>query len=145
MGLPAAQAAAISVTTAAKVILPRRLDEVKEYADSLAPDADVEAQHELRRSLRRVRYTLETLSVCFAQPVKPFVKQLVEMQDLLGEMQDRTVLDEATHRCFGHTLPDDVARFNEHGVRRRRYLLGRVRSAWAKAEKDGFWDELRAF
>lgn len=143
LGIPGANASGISVETAARVILPRYLEAVTAHAGSLGEGGEEEEQHELRKSLRRVRYALETLSVCFDKPVKPFVKRLVEMQDALGEMQDRTVLLEHTRSCFGKELPEDVAAFVEHGERRRRHQLGKVRAAWAKSEKDGVWDELR--
>lgn len=144
LGLPAAHGTSASLQTVAFTLLPRRIDEVFSHAPSLEPGADVEEQHELRKALRRVRYTLETLSVCYQSNPRPFIKKLVQMQDVLGEMQDRAVLEEATRQCFGSDLPPDVALFNEHGINRRRYLLGRIRSLWDASEKDGFWGELRA-
>jgi CHAD domain-containing protein len=144
LGLPGANAAITPLDVAARLILSRYLEEVKEHAPSLKGGGDEEEQHELRKSLRRVRYALETLSVCFDTPVKSHVKRLVEMQDLLGEMQDRAVLVEHTRHCFGKSLPEDVADFVDHGERRRRNRLGRVRAAWVKSQSDGFWDELNA-
>lgn len=143
LGLPAANAAAISCKTAAAVILPRRLDEIQLHAVSLEPGADREAQHELRKSLRRLRYTLETTSVCFQTPVKPAIKTLVLLQDLLGEMQDRTVLQETSARAFPAEIPPDVQDFNLHGDRRRSYLLGRVRTLWKETTSHGFWEDLK--
>ncbi len=141
-GLPAADGAQISLETAAKLILPRRLDEVKAHAGALQPGADPEAHHDLRKSLRRLRYTLETLSVCFNEPVKPHIDTLVEMQDLLGEMQDREVLAGATAQCFGKNEPEEVELFNAHGTKRVSYLLGRVRAKWDDSEKEGLWEKL---
>lgn len=144
LGLPGASGAQISLETAAHLILPRRLEEVFAHTESLQPGGTDEEQHELRKSLRRVRYTLETLSVCFPKPVKPFVKTLVELQDLLGDMQDGAVLLEAANRAFGDSPPPDIEEFHAHNEHRRRYLLGRVRSKWEEHEKAGFWGELAA-
>lgn len=144
MGLPAADGATISLETAAKIILPRRLEEALSHAASLEPGADPEAHHDLRKSLRRLRYTLETLSVCFAKPVKPLVAKLVEMQDLLGEMQDREVLAQTTAQCFGKDEPEEIIAFNAHGTKRVSYLLGRVRTKWEEASKEGLWNELKS-
>lgn len=144
LGIPAARAASMSYRDAAKIILPQRLEEVFAHADSLQPEADPEEQHELRKSLRRVRYTLETMSVCFEKPVKSFVKTLVGLQDTLGEMQDRTVLSDVTHRIFKGELPEDVQQFNHHGELRREDLLGSTRASWQKVQGNGFWDQLRA-
>lgn len=143
LGIPAAKVAPLSFSEAAKIILPQRLEEVFSHETSLQPEGDPEEQHELRKSLRRVRYTLETMSVCFAKPVKSFVKTLVGLQDTLGEMQDRTVLAEVTHRVFKGDLPEDVEQFNRHGELRRGDLLGSTRAAWQKAQGNGFWNELR--
>ena len=142
MGLPAADGTTISLDTAAKLILPRRLDEVKAHAGALEPGAHPEAHHDLRKAIRRTRYTLETFSVCFEGEVKPFIDKLVDMQDLLGEMQDREVIAQTCAQCFGKNEPDAVADFNEHGTRRVSYLLGRVRTKWEESEKDGLWQQL---
>ena len=143
LGLPAAEGAGISLTTAAHLILPRHLDSVLSYSEALEPGGDPEEQHDLRKALRRLRYSLESLSVCFDRPVKPYVKLIVDLQDTLGEMQDRVVLQDEIGRAFGQQLPEDIAGFSVHSDRRRRYLLGHVRSLWDKAQTDGVWGELR--
>ena len=100
--------------------------------------------------LRRVRYTLETLSVAWEEPVKPHVKTLVDIQDVLGEMQDRAVLREKIAHAFGDgwtedggSPPDDINLFLAHGDSRRRYLLGRARTSWKKMNESGFLEHLR--
>ncbi len=145
LGLPAAKVEPMAYRDAAKIILPRRLDEVFSHEGSLHEEAHPEEKHELRKSLRRVRYTLETMSVCFPKPIKPMVKKLVEMQDVLGEIQDREVLKATTTRLFGSKMPADVAEFNAHGTRREEELLGEVRGLWKKAEAGRLWLDLRAF
>lgn len=143
LGLPGAYSAAqLSTGEAAKRILPARLDEALSLGNALT-EGDEEAQHELRRTLRRIRYTLETLSPCFDKPIKKSVKRLVELQDLLGEMQDRVVLQE----WLAHSSKDvsgDVEAFAQHGVRRREELLEEVRSLWRKRKNEGLWNELRS-
>ncbi len=142
LGLPAADGTTITLQTAAHIILPRRLDEVKAHASSLEPNAHPEAHHDLRKAIRRVRYTLETLSVCFEADVKPYVDKLVAMQDLLGEMQDREVIAQTCAQCFGKGEPEAIVAFNAHGTKRVSYLLGRVRTKWDEADKAGLWKEL---
>ncbi len=145
LGIPAAKSSEISYRDAAQSVLAMRIDEVFTHAGSLLEGAEEEEQHELRKSLRRVRYTLETMSVCFPKPIKPFVKTLVEMQDTLGEMQDRAVLQNVVNRAFGtQKRPADVARFLAHGEKRKSYLLGQTRTLWKAAQSQGVWDELRA-
>lgn len=143
LGIPAVKSNPLSTFDAAQLLLKSRIDEVFSHEKSLEKGAEEEEQHELRKSLRRVRYTLETLSVCYAKPVKPFIKTLVEMQDTLGEMQDRAVLQDVVNRVFGEKRPEDVAQFVAHGDKRREELLGKTRILWKKARDKGFWNELR--
>ena len=142
LGLPAAPAAAISVSTVARVLLQARLEELELGAAALEPGAHPEALHELRKSLRRLRYTLENFTVCFERPVNPYHEFIVALQDLLGEMQDRTILTETTARAFGDNLPADVVTFNLHSTRRASYLLGQVRHKWRVAADTSLWQEL---
>lgn len=142
LGLPGAfSASQTSLEDTAKTILSARLEEAISLGDLLEGDEE-EAHHDLRKSLRRVRYTLEMLAPCFNKSVKKQVKQLVEMQDLLGEMQDRTVLDEWLDHSFKHA-PDDVEAFAKHGHKRHDELLAEVRTLWKKRESEGLWIGLK--
>jgi len=143
LGLPAAESAGISLVTAAGLILPRQLDNIVSHSQALEPGTEPEEQHDLRKALRRLRYSLESLSVCFEAPVKPYVKLIVDLQDTLGEMQDRVVLQDEVRRAFGHQVPEDILDFGLHSERRRRYLLGHARKLWEQARTDGVWGELR--
>jgi CHAD domain-containing protein len=152
LGLPGAAAPDVSLSEIAHHLLPIRLDEIVSHADSLEDGHAEEEQHELRKSLRRLRYTFETLGPCFAQDVKPFIKELVRLQDLLGEMQDRAVLHEKALQAFGiaagstpdvDILPADVATFLKYGTNRRARLLGQVRKEWHAHEESGFFEKLR--
>ena len=142
LGLPGVfSSAEIALEPLAKQVLAARIEESVALGSSLR-DGDEEAQHELRRTLRRVRYTLETFSPCFDKAIKKPVKQLVELQDLLGEMQDRTVLQEWLDKSFGKVAPKDIKAFAEHGHKRREELLEEVRGLWKKREESGLWESL---
>ena len=143
LGLPGIYSLShIELEPVAKQILGARVEESIALGSSLQ-NGNEEAQHELRRTLRRVRYTLETFSPCFDKGIKKSVKQLVELQDLLGEMQDRTVLQEWLDKSFGKGAPDDIKAFAQHGVKRREELLEEVRALWTKREETGLWESLR--
>jgi len=145
LGLPGVfSLSEVALEPLAKQVLKARVEESVALGSSLQ-NGDEEAQHELRRTLRRVRYTLETFSPCFDKQIKKPVKQLVELQDLLGEMQDRTVLQEWLDKSFGKHAPDDVKSFSEHGIKRREELLEEVRALWIKREQSGLWENLRSF
>ncbi|RYX85591.1 CHAD domain-containing protein [bacterium] len=141
LGLPGAFSAAdLSLDEVAHTLLPARVQEALAHGSALT-GGDDEAQHELRKSLRRVRYTLETFSTCFDRSIKKPVKQLVELQDSLGEMQDRTVLSDWLDKSFKHA-PEDVQAFAEHGEKRRQKLLEDVRELWKKRIDEGLWENL---
>jgi CHAD domain-containing protein len=155
LGLPAAFAPHISLSEIARRLLPIRLDEILSHASSLEETHVEEEQHELRKSLRRLRYTFETLGPCFAGDAKPFIKILVRLQDLLGEMQDRAVLHEKALQAFGieagstpdtkaaGDLPEDVSAFLQYGKNRRARLLGQVRKEWHAQQDAEFFEKLR--
>lgn len=156
LGLPGANAPDISLTEIAHKLLPIRLDEIASHADSLEDGHAEEEQHELRKSLRRLRYTFETLAPCFNSDIKPIVKKLVALQDLLGEMQDRAVLHTKALEAFGarggstpeatlpETIPEDVAAFLKYGSDRRGRLLSQVRALWKTHQDENFFENLRA-
>ncbi len=142
LGLPGLYSLSqIQLEPLAKRVLHQRIEESVALGSSLQ-NGDEEAQHELRRTLRRLRYTLETFAPCFDKPIKKPVKQLVELQDLLGEMQDCTVLQEWLDKSFGKGAPEDVEAFVEHGNKRREELLEEVRVLWTKREEGGLWEGL---
>jgi CHAD domain-containing protein len=142
LGLPGMDAPPLLLGEAAKLILRARLDDVFALAPGLAQSVDVELHHDFRKSLRRLRYALETLGVCFSVSLKEPLKTLVAAQDVLGEMQDRSVLEETARRAFGDEIPEDVTAFLHFGELRRRRLLGQAR-AWWKAEETGVMQQLR--
>ena len=144
LGLPAASGASLSMKNAADIVLERRLNEVLARSDALEAGRDEEEQHELRKSLRRLRYSLETFAPCLSESPKEKIKTLVEMQDILGEMQDRAILQETATRAFGKQFPPAIEKFLAHGTQRRRHLLGKIRGVWNDAREAGFWDDVRA-
>ena len=134
LGLPGIDAPAPTLREAAHLILRARLDDVFALAPGLAQDDDVEQHHDFRKSLRRLRYALESLGVCFETPLKPMVKELVAAQDVLGEMQDRSVLAATAQRAFANDLPEDVRTFLQFGEARRQQLLVEARAWWKTGE-----------
>ncbi len=158
LGLPGAVAPDVSLSEIAHRLLPTRLDEISSHASALDETSEEEEQHELRKSLRRLRYSFETLGPCFTKDVKPLAKELVGLQDLLGEMQDRSVLHETALQAFGlkmaeagstpsaedDGLPEDVVKFLKYGANRRARLLTQVRKEWRAKQESDFFEKLRA-
>lgn len=148
LGLPAAIAPEVLLRETARRLLPIRVEEVLALQSTLDNDDDELGHHELRRALRRLRYTLETLGPCYnatSDEIKNHLRTLVALQDLLGEMQDRAVLHEKAGACFGKprsTLPPDIAAFLAYGENRRNILLSEVRVLWREHSEQNFFESL---
>ena len=136
----------VALSDAAKQVLALRVDEALAMGHVLQ-SSDEEEQHNLRKSLRRLRYTLEAFAPAFTKP-KPLVKNLVAMQDELGEMQDRSVLRAMLLDCFQvekiDKLPSDAREFAQFGEQKRDELLQKMRATWDERIEQGFWDSMRA-
>lgn len=139
LGLPGASGPNPPLKEAVQPIIPRRKAEVLSHAPSLDDPHDEFGQHELRKSLKRLRYTLEFFAPCFDGEVKDYVKQITQLQDTLGEMQDRSVLHEKVIEAFGKDQgqwPEDVTNFMRYGTGRRRRLLTQARGQWTKLNEE---------
>ncbi len=153
LGLPAAETSmstpSMTLRQAAQQILPQRVEEVLGHTSALQNPDDAEGHHELRKSMKRLRYSLEFFAPCAAQPVKKHVKTLTKLQDLLGEMNDRHVLSQQAARAFGqaaheyseeddNVFPNDVVAFMKYGENRAQRLLQQVSSQWQKLESENW-------
>ncbi len=150
LGLPAASGANPTLKEALETIMPQRRAEVLEHASSLENPEDELGQHELRKALKRLRYTLEFFAPCFGKSVKSRIKQITELQDTLGEMQDRTVLQAELRAAFDlgkkdgeDQFPPDVQDFVTFGHTRRAQLLHQARTQWQKLNVETIAEDLR--
>jgi CHAD domain-containing protein len=139
LGLPAASGANLPLKEAVQTLIPQRKAEVLGYVPSLDNPEDEFGQHELRKSLKRLRYTLEFFMPCFEGETKDWVKRITQLQDTLGEMQDRSVLHEKVVAAFGEDQtqwPLDVTNFMRYGAERKQRLLTKARGQWAKLNEE---------
>jgi CHAD domain-containing protein len=135
LGLPAASGPNPPLKEFAHSLIPPSRAEALSHAPSLENPLDEEGQHELRKSLKRLRYALEFFAPCFTEPPQQQIRQITQLQDTLGEMQDRSVLQQSIRRAFGEDeahWPDDVTAFVRYGAMRRRRLLTVARKQWAE-------------
>src|ERR1035437_10505579 len=75
----------------AQLVIGVRLDEFLSWAPALEDELRVKDLHNMRICAKRLRYALEVFQVGFPA-AKPFVKQLSDMQDALGDIHDLDVL-----------------------------------------------------
>jgi CHAD domain-containing protein len=82
---------------AGKVILSKRFKALIKNIRAYFNDESVERLHEIRISLRRLRYTLEVFYCCFDSKIFfPFYKSIEHLQDLTGNVRDLDVFKENT-------------------------------------------------
>lgn len=119
-----------------------RLGEVLAYQEWVQ-DQDPRILHQLRISIKRLRYTLEFFEVALQPPVGPVIEQLKSFQDHLGDLQDAVVaiqmLEVYLEALGGADLQSPSAPAETAGVRsylnakvtERDRLLSSFPEAWA--------------
>ncbi len=88
---------------AACVILENRLNTVLDSVNEFKSTGEVEALHDLRIAIRRLRYPLETLMACLdRKKALQFIQELNLLQDAAGTARDLDVLIERLHGDEGN-------------------------------------------
>ena len=72
----------------ARRVLAVRIEEVYAYDGTIADPARVTELHDMRIAFKRLRYLLEIFGVAFTEDLDPFLEQVKELQDLLGDIHD---------------------------------------------------------
>lgn len=103
---------------------------------------DVAARHALRIRVKRLRYGCEFFASSFPRAsVRPYVKSLEALQDILGELNDVAVARRLLQKLPPHSAKTPVNR--ELALRERR-LIASLEPAWAAFEKRrAFWKARR--
>jgi triphosphatase len=114
---------------AAPDLVGNRRRKVRKQGDSLDPSSPPEDFHTLRIRTKRLRYAVEFLSPLAPKPSRRYVRQLVALQDCLGEHQDAQVAKAHIREMVDQEdLPVGAV-----------FLLGRVSERYARRA-----EELRA-
>lgn len=81
-----------------RTAIKKSIDEFVELSRALANPSDAPALHRLRIAAKRLRYALEFFGVCWGKKLKPYAKQIAEMQTFLGELHDADVwIEQLSH------------------------------------------------
>ena len=72
----------------ARRVLTVRIDEVFAYDAAVRDPANVKDLHDLRIACKRLRYLLEIFGIAFTTDLDPYLDQVKELQDLLGDIHD---------------------------------------------------------
>lgn len=69
--------------------------------------------HDLRKAAKKSRYQMELFPHCYDEPYQQYVKQIKEIQSILGDIQDSVVLGEFLSDCCGETLSQDFPHLSQ--------------------------------
>jgi CHAD domain-containing protein len=129
-----------SFVNAGRKAIERAIDEFDELSDSLYKPTQVERLHQLRIAAKRLRYAIEFFGPCWGKSVKPFAKQIAEMQTFLGELHDADVWIENLNRA----PHDELNRWliSEH-FKTRTADHRRAFDLWQRWRRDGLVRKLR--
>jgi CHAD domain len=72
----------------ARRILAVRIEEVFQYDGIVVDPARVTELHDMRIACKRLRYLLEIFDVAFRSDLDPFLEQVKQLQDILGDIHD---------------------------------------------------------
>jgi triphosphatase len=72
-------------------MIRRRYRKVRKGADLLTSDSSLEAYHEVRGQVKKLRYALEAVAVIYGKPADEMLRPLRRWQEMLGVQQDGAV------------------------------------------------------
>jgi triphosphatase len=133
---------------AAPQLIRRRYQKLRRRADRLTPRSSVEAYHEVRGQVKKLRYALEAVAVIYGKPADEMLCALRRWQEKLGVQQDAAVAS-ARLNALASEAPKDIppdtlflmGRFAQHHAAE----AARARKGYAKGygKIRGRWKRLR--
>ena len=92
----------------AQVILPVKVAEVYSWAEPIRNPGNIKALHNLRISVKRLRYSMESFTINYGEEFKNLLKVLEDLQEQLGNIHDCDVI-ETVLTDYLQELPDQKA------------------------------------
>lgn len=89
----------------AQIILAVKIKEVYSWAESIRNPDNIDELHNLRISVKRLRYSMELFVINYGEAFKNLLKVLEDLQHLLGEIHDCDVI-ETVLMDYLQALPD---------------------------------------
>ena len=140
--------------------IARRLDDMLAWQDSLGEPLAIDRHHQMRIRAKQLRYTMESCAPAYDGALDGFIKQLKQVQTLLGNMHDCDVWAallesfEAAERrrtadYYGHTRPfgrlaKGIAHIRTKRAAERDEHFSRLRTLWRALKQGVVWDKLAA-
>ena len=132
-------------------IILDRLKEFEKRSDALFKPMDVDALHDMRIAVKRLRYALELFSRCWPRTVAAQAKRAARIQGALGELHDCDVwiasFGKQIIRARKHKEKQQVAVLLwllSHFVKLRTKYLQRAFASWREWETEDVGGKVRA-
>lgn len=76
----------------ARILLPQKVAEVYSWEEFIRDPEKPQELHNMRISVKRLRYTMEFFSVNYDTHFMEFIDTIIELQDILGDIHDNDVV-----------------------------------------------------
>lgn len=76
----------------ARTILPQKVEEVYSWEQFIQDPEKREELHNMRISIKRLRYTMEFFAVNYDKHFTEFIETIIDLQDILGDVHDSDVV-----------------------------------------------------
>ena len=76
----------------ARIVLPQKAEEVYSWEQFIRDPERREELHNMRISIKRLRYTMEFFAVNYGKHFTDFLEIIIELQDILGDIHDSDVV-----------------------------------------------------
>lgn len=77
----------------AQVILAVKIQEVYSWVESIRDPDKIKELHNLRISIKRLRYSMEFFAINYGEEFQDFLKILADLQEQLGDIHDYDVVE----------------------------------------------------
>ena len=86
----------------ARTILPQKIEEVYSWEQFIRDSEKREELHNMRISIKRLRYTMEFFTINYNKHYTEFIKTIIDLQDILGDIHDSDVVLEVLANYKGN-------------------------------------------
>lgn len=156
-GKRARGAKALSFRQVGREVIGSRLEELREFSNSLHRPFDIDPLHRMRIAAKRLRYALEMFAPCWGGKLSSCSREVAELQTSLGELRDCDLwIDDLGERLDRHhnesksageqsadsrVRPAAIWLLN-HFTKERGKHFRRALVRWHKWEKKGFFERM---
>ena len=134
----------------AQIVLAVKIKEVYSWAESIRNPDNIDELHNLRISVKRLRYSMELFAINYGETLKNLLKVLEDLQHLLGDIHDYDVIETVLTDYLQAPPTTGNTEINATGINALLCLYREMRAAkynaflqqWVALEESNFKDQL---